>query len=87
MPLNYIRTYPQLLELGHMNAFERTRSLQSIFKRDIEENPTLNFRTKIIRPIKGEEPDMVLLFRHLTTEEIRLEDVNGKPYPKREFAV
>lgn len=87
MPLNYIKTYPQLLELGHMNSFDRTRSLQAIFKRDIEENPTLNFRTKIIRPIKGEEPDMVLLFKHLTTEEIQVEDDNGKTYPKREFEI
>lgn len=85
MPLNLLKTYPQLLELGHLNEYQRTESLQRIFKRDIEENPGLNFRTKTIRPIKGEEPAMVILFRHLTTEEIEVEDENGKKYPKRIF--
>lgn len=85
MPFNLLKTYPQLLELGHLNENTRTDSLQRIFKRDIEENPSLNFRTKIIRPIKGEEPEMVLLFRHLTTEEIQVENENGKKYPKRIF--
>ena len=85
MPFNLLKTYPQFLELGHLNENTRTDSLQRIFKRDIEENPSLNFRTKIIRPIKGEEPEMVLLFRHLTTEEIQVENENGKKYPKRIF--
>jgi hypothetical protein len=85
MPLNLLKTYPQLLELGHLNEHQRTESLQRIFTRDIEENPRLNFRTKTIRPIKGEEPAMVILFRHLTTEEIEVEDENGKKYPKRIF--
>lgn len=85
MPLNLLKTYPQLLELGHLNEQQRTESLQRIFKRDIEENLGLNFRTKTIRPIKGEEPAMVLLFRHLTTEEIEAEDENGKKYPRRIF--
>lgn len=85
MPLNLVKTYPQLLDLGHLNEQQRAESLQRIFKRDIEENHGLNFRTKTIRPIKGEEPAMVLLFRHLTTEEIEVEDENGKKYPKRFF--
>ena len=85
MPLNLLKTYPHLLELGHLNEHQRSQSLQGIFKRDIGENPGLNFRTKIIRPIKGEEAAMVLLFRHLTTEEIEIEDENGKNYPKRIF--
>lgn len=85
MPLNLLKTYPQLLELGHLNEHQRTESLLRVFKRDIEENPGLNFRTKTIRPIKGEEPAMVILFRHLTTEEIEVEYENGKKYPKRIF--
>lgn len=85
MPFNLLKSYPQLLELVHLNELQRTESLQRIFKRDIEENPGLNFRTKTIRPIKGEEPAMVLLFRHLTTEEIEVEDENGKKYSKRIF--
>jgi hypothetical protein len=59
--------------------------LLAIFKRDIEENVKLNFCTKIIRPIQGEEPAMVILFKHLTIEEIQIEDENGKKYPKRVF--
>jgi hypothetical protein len=85
MPLNLLKLYPQLLELGHLNENQRIQSLQRIFKRDIEDNQSLNFRHKTIRPIKGEEPAMVLLFRHLTTEEIEVEDDNGKKYPKRIF--
>jgi hypothetical protein len=85
MPFNLLKTYPQILELGHLNGHQRTESLLRVFKRDIEENPSLNFRTKTIRPIKGEEPAMVLLFSHLTTEEIEVEDENGKKYPKRIF--
>jgi hypothetical protein len=84
MPFNLLKTYPQLLELVHLNEQHRTESLLKVFKRDIEENPGLNFRTKTIRPIKGEEPAMVLLFRHLTTEEIEVEE-NDKKYPKRIF--
>lgn len=85
MPYNLLKTYPQLLELGHLNEYQRTESLQRVFKKDIEENPELNFRAKTIRPIKGEEPAMVTLFRHLTTEEIEVEDENSKKYPKRIF--
>lgn len=85
MPLNLLKTYPQLLELGYLNEHQRTQSLQGIFKRDIEENPGLKFRAKTIRPIKGEEPAMVILFRHLTTEEIEEEDEKGNKYPKRIF--
>lgn len=87
MPLNLIKTYPQLLDIGYLNEYQRTQSLQGIFKRDIENNPGLNFRKKLIRPVKGEEPAMVLLFKHLTTEETQVEDENGKSYPKRFFEI
>lgn len=85
MPTNLLKKYPDLLEIMHLSESQRTGSLRSIFNRDIEENPGLNFRTKIIRPIKGEEPAMDLLFKHLTTEEIQEVDANGKEYPKRIF--
>ncbi|SDA93100.1 hypothetical protein SAMN03080617_03684 [Algoriphagus alkaliphilus] len=85
MPTNLLKNYPDLLEIMHLSERERTISLRSIFRRDVEENPGLNFRTKIIRPIKGEEPAMDLLFKHLTTEEIQEMDENGKEYPKRIF--
>lgn len=85
MPTNLLKKYPELLELGHLSEPARTESLQRIFKRDIEENPGLNFRGKKIRPIKGEEPDMVLLFRHLTTEEIEETEEAVKAFKKRYF--
>lgn len=85
MPTNLLKNYPDLLDIMHLSERERTISLRSIFRRDVEENPGLNFRTKIIRPIKGEEPAMDLLFKHLTTEEIQEMDENGKEYPKRIF--
>lgn len=83
MPLNLLKKYPELLELGHLSVKERTESLQRIFKRDIEDNPNLKFREKKIRPIKGEEPAMQILFSHLTTEENEIE--NGKVYKSRVF--
>lgn len=85
MPLNLIKTYPQLLELAYLNDSQRNQSLQGVFKRDIEENKGLNFRNKIIRPIKGEEPDMVILFKHLTTEQIEVVDEHGNKFSKRIF--
>ncbi len=87
MPFNLIKIYPQLLELAHMNDGQRTASLKAIFKRDIEDNPGLNFRTKVIRPVKGEEPSMQLLFKHLTCEEIEEQNEDGTTYPKRVFEI
>lgn len=87
MPLNLLKNYPELLEIGHLSEADRTNSLKAVFKRDIEDNPNLNFRTKAIRPIKGEEPAMQLLFRHLTTEEIEETDEDGKTYKRRIFEI
>jgi len=87
MPLNLLKKYPELLEIGHLSETERTNSLKAIFKRDIENNPNLSFRAKVIRPIKGEEPAMQLLFRHLTTEEIEESDEDGKTYKRRIFEI
>ena len=87
MPLNLIKVYPQLLDLAYMTVEQRTTSLKAIFKRDIEDNPGLNFRTKIIRPVKGEEPSMQILFKHLTCEEIQEQNGDGKTYPKRVFEI
>jgi hypothetical protein len=85
MPINLLKSYADLLELVHLTESQRTISLQGVFKRDIEDNPTLNFRTKVIRPVKGEEPAMQLLFKHLTTEEKEVLDENNKSYNKRVF--
>ena len=87
MPLNLLKIYPQLLDLGYMTKEQRTESLKRIFKRDIEDNPGLNFRAKIIRPVKGEEPSMQILYTHLTCEDILVENEDGSSYKKREFEI
>jgi hypothetical protein len=87
MPLNLLKKYPDLLEIGDLSSPDRTKSLKGVFNRDIEDNPNLKFRTKTIRPIKGDEPAMQLLFRHLTTEEIEEEDENGTVYKRRVFEI
>lgn len=43
-PLYYKRS-PELLDLISLSPSERKRDLQSIFKRDIEENPDFKFRS------------------------------------------
>ncbi|HLV40650.1 MAG TPA: hypothetical protein VKY37_00095 [Brumimicrobium sp.] len=84
MPLNLIKTYPQLLELGQYNDYQRKESLLRIFKRDIEDNLNFKFRTKSIRPTKQEgESPMQTLFRHLTTREDK--DEKGKKLGTRTF--
>ena len=84
MPLNQTKKYPELLDILSLSEKARTASLKMIFKRDIEENPNLNFRSKKIYPIKGEEPNMELIFNHLTTEEIKVTE-NDSIYIKRVF--
>ena len=85
MPLNLIKTYSALLDLAQFNEHQRKNSLIGIFKRDIEDNPTLKFQTKQIRPIKKVEGEtaMQVLFRHLTTKED--EDGKGKKLGTRSF--
>jgi len=85
MPLNLLKKYPELLELAHLSEFDRILSLKGIFKRDIEDNHSFSFRRKKIWPVKGEEPSMQILFRHLTTEEIDEKDENEKVYQRRIF--
>lgn len=67
MPFNLLKKYNQLLDIAFLEEKARMKSLYGIFSRDIEENPTLNFKGKKINPIKGKEPEMQNLFRHLTT--------------------
>ncbi len=84
MPFNLIKSYPQLLEIGHFNEFQRKESLKGIFKRDIEDNINFNFQTKPIRPIKKEgQVPMEMLFHHLTTKEDK--DEKGKKTGSRSF--
>src|SRR5581483_12065070 len=86
MPYNLLKVYSDLLEITHMNEQERTKSLQRIFLRDIEQNEKLEYRNHKIRPIKGEEPSMQILFKHLTCEEIIVEE-DGRKYKKRIFEI
>lgn len=85
--MNILNKYPELLELAYLQEFERTESLKSIFKRDIEDNPDLNFRRVKIYPIKDDQPAMQTLFNHLTKEGIDEEDENGKIIKKRVFDI
>lgn len=84
--LNIIKKYPDLLDLIGLSEEERKKDLLSIFKRDIEDNPDFSFRDRRIYPIKAQgEADMGRLFKHLTCEEVQVEDENGEKYPKRIF--
>lgn len=84
MPLNKLKKYPDLLDIGFMNEYQRRSSLMGIFKRDIEDNQNFKFRTKQIRPIKKEgEAPMQTLFHHLTTRDEY--DENGKKTGHRLF--
>lgn len=68
MPINLIKVYNQLLELGSLTELERNTSLRSVFNRDIAQNKNFKFRSKKIRPTPAEGQDtMDRLFRHLTT--------------------
>ena len=85
---NLLKEYPDLLDLVSLSENERHHDLQSIFKRDIEDNPDFKFRGMPIYPIKIDgEADMGRLFKHLTCKEIMCDDNNGKPYPKRVFDI
>ena len=85
MPTNLLKVYPDLLELLHLNEVSRKESLYGVFKRDIEENELITFRSKKIRPIKKEdgEPAMQTLFHHLTTRMDESEE--GKKMKRRVF--
>ena len=84
MPLNLPKIYHQLLEIVHLTEEQRTASLLGIFKRDIENNASLRFRENKVFPVKGEEPAMQILFKHLTCQEITVEE-NSNTYKKRVF--
>ena len=85
MPLNQIKTYPDLLELTHLNGRDKKISLRKIFDRDVTENASFKFMDKQIRPVKIDgEADMGRVFNHLITEEIEAND-DGNTYKKRVY--
>lgn len=84
--MNIIKKYPELLELQGISEKERHYDLLSIFKRDIEDNPNFAFRQWRIYPIKAQgEADMGRLFKHLTCEEVIIENEDGTNFSKRVF--
>ena len=84
MDFNTLKKYPDLLDLAYLTVPQRNESLKKIFRRDIEDNPTFNFRTKIIRPIKKEgQIPMEVLLHHLTTKDDK--DEKGKKLGSRSF--
>ena len=84
--LNIIKKYPELLELAYLSERERYHDLHAIFTRDIEDNSQFSFRGWRIYPIKTDgEIDMARLFKHLTCEEITVENEDGSTYHKRVF--
>ncbi len=84
MDFNILKVYPDLLDLASLTVYQRNISLKDIFRRDIEENPNFNFRTKCIRPIKKEgKVSMEILLHHLTTKEDK--DEKGKKTGSRSF--
>jgi hypothetical protein len=85
MPFNLLKVYPELLEIDHLNEKERRDSLMKIFVRDIQDNTTLNFRTKKIWPTKHDPISMEVLFDHLTTEEIEVKRDELTAYLRRDY--
>lgn len=84
MPLNLIKTYFQLLEIAHMNEYQRNQSLQGVFNHDMVNNTNFKFQSKQIRPTKQEgKLPMQTLFQHLTTREDK--DEKGKKLGARSF--
>lgn len=84
--LNIIKKYPELLDLLGLSESDRHYDLLNIFRRDIEDNEDFTFRKRRIYPIKVQgEADMGRLFKHLTCEEVLIENEDGSKYPKRVF--
>lgn len=82
MPLNQIKRYNNLLEIGDLSERARKTSLRIIFDRDISNNSSFTFNSKLINPTpKDGEIPMDTLFTHLTTE------VVDKKTNHREFEV
>ncbi len=68
MPLNLLKKYNDLLDLGAYSEMRRKQSLQAIFDRDISQNAHFTFQNKRIQPTPLEgEIKMSTLFTHLTT--------------------
>lgn len=87
MPLNLIKKYPDLLEIMHLNEYDRLKSLRPIFDRDIQNDEKLAFQTKIIRPIKEDgQASFDTVFNHLIKKDVEVVDeATGKKFKRRVF--
>lgn len=82
MPLNLLKKYSDLLDIGGLSPHQCKLSLKGVFDRDITNNPSFKFRTKQIIPTpKDGEISMETLYRHLTTV------VVDEKTKKREFDI
>ena len=85
MPLNLLKTYPDLLELAYMSERQRRASLEAVFNRDFQSDAQLCFRGKPVRPFKTSDgqPALATLYHHLTTCEEDSEE--GRKTRRRVF--
>lgn len=74
MPLNLIKEYSDLLDLDFLTEAQRRESLYGVFKRDIEDNDNLRFKTKKIYPVKIDKTAMQTLFSHLINKSEEVEE-------------
>ena len=82
MPLNLIKTYNSLLDIGALSVYQRKQSLLGVFNRDITNNPNFKFLNKQITPTPADGViKMETLYTHLTTVMV------DKVTRKREFEV
>lgn len=76
MPLNLIKNYNELLEIGPLTRAQRHISLYGVFTRDFIQNTPLTFLNKVITPTPQDGvATMDTLYHHLTTQK----EVSDKP--------
>lgn len=82
MPLNLLKKYNSLLDIGALSVYHRKQSLLLVFDRDITNNPNFKFMNKQITPTPADGViKMETLYTHLTTVMV------DKVMRKREFDV
>lgn len=68
MPLNLLKKYNDLLDLGSYNEAQRKKSLHAVFERDFCAEKPNKFRSKEIQPTPADgKINIETLFTHLTT--------------------
>jgi hypothetical protein len=68
MPFNLLKTYPDFLEINHLNGHQRRVSLKGVFSKDFEERLPVKYNHLDVVPTPKEgEIAVETLFTHLTT--------------------